>query len=107
MLKIKTLLIPVALTLFALLSACSQDNAPPPQASSTDMTSEMQRLQARAERVEIIRDDFGVAHIYGETDADVVFGFLYAQAEDDFPRIERNYTWAIGRLAEGEGESAL
>ncbi|MDH7945052.1 penicillin acylase family protein [Pseudohongiella sp. SYSU M77423] len=107
MLKIKTLLLPVALTLFALLSACSQDNAPPPQAPSTDMTSEMQRLQARAERVEIIRDDFGVAHIYGETDADVVFGFLYAQAEDDFPRIERNYTWAIGRLAEVEGESAL
>ena len=46
-------------------------------------------------------------HIYGQTDADAVFGLLYAQAEDDFPRIERNYIWAIGRLAEVEGEAAL
>jgi len=68
---------------------------------------EYNRLQARAERVEIIRDDFGVPHIYGETDADAVFGLMYAQAEDDFPRIERNYIWAIGRLAEVEGEAAL
>jgi len=67
----------------------------------------LQRLNTIAERIEIIRDDFGVAHIYAETDADAVFGFLYAQAEDDFPRIERNYIWAIGRLAEVEGESAL
>ena len=64
-------------------------------------------LAARAERVEIIRDDFGVPHIYAITDADAVFGMLYAQAEDDFPRVERNYYWAIGRLAEVEGEGAL
>ncbi|MGF1464427.1 MAG: acylase [Maricaulaceae bacterium] len=69
--------------------------------------AEFERLQARAERVEILRDDFGVPHIYGQTDADAVFGLLYAQAEDDFPRIERNYVWATGRLAEVEGESAL
>jgi len=68
---------------------------------------ELERLETRAERVTIIRDDFGVPHIYGETDADAVFGLLYAQAEDDFPRIERNYIWATGRLAEVEGESAL
>lgn len=55
----------------------------------------------------IIRDDFGVPHIYGKTDADAVFGLLYAQCEDDFKRVERNYTWAIGRLAEVEGESQL
>ncbi|MEO9971434.1 MAG: acylase [Hyphomonadaceae bacterium] len=64
-------------------------------------------LAARAERVEIIRDDYGVPHIYAKTDADAVFGMLYAQAEDDFPRVERNYYWAIGRLAEVEGEGAL
>ena len=46
-------------------------------------------------------------HIYGKTDADAVFGLLYAQAEDDFPRIERNYVWAMGRLAEIEGEEAI
>lgn len=68
---------------------------------------ELARLAARAERVEILRDDFGVPHVYGETDADTVFGLLYAQAEDDFPRVERNYAWAIGRLAEAEGVSAL
>jgi len=90
----------VLLTL--LLLSCSGDNTP-----SESADAELQRLSAIAERVEIIRDDFGVAHIYAETDADAVFGFLYAQAEDDFPRIERNYTWAIGRLAEVEGESAL
>jgi len=69
--------------------------------------SELERLQARAENVTIIRDDFGVPHIYAKTDADAVFGMLYAQSEDDFNRIERNYIWAIGRLAEVEGEEAL
>jgi acyl-homoserine lactone acylase PvdQ len=68
---------------------------------------ERRRLEALARRVTIIRDDFGVPHVYGETDADAVFGLLYAQAEDDFPRIERNYIWAIGRLAEVQGERAL
>ncbi len=68
---------------------------------------ERSRLAERAARVDILRDDFGVPHIYGKTDADAVFGMLYAQAEDDFPRIERNYIWATGRLAEVEGEDAL
>ncbi|WP_420576486.1 penicillin acylase family protein [Ekhidna sp.] len=64
-------------------------------------------LAERAENVTIIRDDFGVPHVYGKTDADAVFGLLYAQCEDDFRRVERNFTWAIGRLAETEGEEAL
>ncbi len=57
--------------------------------------------------MEIYRDSFGVPHIYGESDADAVFGLLYAQCEDDFPRVERNYLWAIGRLAEVEGAESL
>lgn len=65
------------------------------------------RWEAQAANVEILRDDFGVPHIYGKTDADAVFGLLYAQCEDDFRRVERNYVWAIGRLAELEGEKAL
>ena len=69
--------------------------------------SEMERWESHASNTTIIRDDFGVPHIYGKTDADAVFGLLYAQCEDDFPRVERNYIWAIGRLAEVEGESAL
>ncbi len=70
-------------------------------------TSELTRWKDRASHCTIIRDDFGVPHIYGKTDADAIFGLLYAQCEDDFSRIERNYTWAIGRLAEVEGVDAL
>lgn len=85
----------VVLLLF--VTACSQ------QAVDT----ELERLQARAEKVTIIRDDFGVPHIYAKTDADAIFGMLYAQSEDDFNRVEQNYIWATGRLAEVEGEDAI
>jgi acyl-homoserine lactone acylase PvdQ len=85
------------------LAAC----VPGEQAQQGGGDPELERLAARAAHVEIIRDDFGIPHVYGKTDADAVFGMLYAQAEDDFPRIERNYIWAIGRLAEVEGEAAL
>ncbi len=85
-----------AFFLFLSAAACTQQADP-----------EFARLEERAARVEIIRDDFGVPHVYGKTDADAVFGLLFAQAEDDFPRIERNYVWAIGQLAEVEGESAI
>ena len=64
---------------------------------------ELARWEAQAQRVEIIRDDFGVPHVYGKRDTDAVFGLLYAQCEDDFRRVERNYLWALGRLAELEG----
>jgi acyl-homoserine-lactone acylase len=57
--------------------------------------------------VTITRDGFGIAHVHGRTDADAVFGMIYGQAEDDFPRIERNYLVALGRLAEVEGEGAV
>jgi len=70
-------------------------------------SKDLQRWKVQAENVEIIRDDFGVPHIYGKSDADAVFGLLYAQCEDDFNRVERNYIWALGRLAEIEGEKAL
>ena len=60
-----------------------------------------------AKRVTIVRDDWGIAHVYGKTDADVVFGAMYAQAEDDFNRIETNYLNSMGRLAEAEGEAKI
>lgn len=69
--------------------------------------TEEERWQEHAQNTTIIRDNFGVPHIYGKTDADAVFGLLYAQCEDDFNRVEQNYIWAIGRLAEIEGEEAL
>ncbi len=61
----------------------------------------------QAENVTIVRDDWGIAHVQGKTDADAVFGMIYAQAEDDFNRIETNYLNALGRLAEAEGEAAI
>ena len=64
-------------------------------------------LAAPANRVTITRDEWGIAHIHGHTDADAVYCMIYAQAEDDFPRIERNYLTNLGRLAEAEGEPAL
>ena len=75
--------------------------------STQQPDNDLSRWQARAANTEIIRDDFGVPHIYGKTDADAVFGLLYAQCEDDFNRVERNYIWAIGRLAEVEGEELI
>ena len=65
------------------------------------------RWGREAQNVTIIRDDWGIAHVYGTTDADAVFGMEYAQAEDDFNRVETNYLNALGRLAEAEGEGAL
>ncbi|MFC0168376.1 penicillin acylase family protein [Pseudoduganella danionis] len=64
-------------------------------------------LAATAQRVTILRDTWGIPHVYGKTDADAVFGLMYAQAEDDFKRVERNYINAMGRLAEVEGEAEL
>lgn len=71
------------------------------------VTSEMSRWENQAKNVSIVRDDWGIAHVTGKTDADAVFGMIYAQAEDDFNRVETNYLNAMGRLAEAEGESAV
>lgn len=85
------------LFLFLGLVACKTEKQP----------AELDRWQSHADNTTIIRDDFGVPHIYGKTDADAVFGLLYAQCEDDFNRVEQNYIWATGRLAEVDGEEAL
>jgi acyl-homoserine-lactone acylase len=65
------------------------------------------RWEKQARNVTITRDDWGIAHVYGKTDADAVFGMVYTQAEDDFNRVETNYLNAMGRLAETEGESKI
>ena len=69
--------------------------------------SEVTRFQNQAKRVTIIRDNWGIPHIYGKTDADAVFGLLYAQCEDDFKRIEMNYIEKLGKMAEIKGISFL
>ncbi|SEM10844.1 acyl-homoserine-lactone acylase [Pseudoxanthomonas sp. GM95] len=68
---------------------------------------ELARWQRQAQAVTITRDDWGIAHVRGKTDADAVFGMIYAQAEDDFNRVETNYLLSLGRLAEAEGESQV
>lgn len=70
-------------------------------------SKEVAKWQRQANQVKIIRDQWGVPHIYGKTDADAVFGLLYAQCEDDFARVEMNYIEKLGRLAEVNGESKL
>ena len=67
--------------------------------------AEINRWQQQAKRVTIIRDNWGIPHIYGKTDADAVFGLLYAQCEDDFKRVEMNYIEKLGRMAEIKGEN--
>ena len=86
------------LLLAALIAACA-----PPGGSNPDLA----RWEGRARDVTIVRDDWGIAHVRGRTDADAVFGMIYAQAEDDFNRVETNYLNSLGRLAEAEGESAI
>ena len=92
----KRLLLTLVLATVAAASAFAQTANP-------DLT----RFAQQAQRVTIIRDDWGIPHIYGKTDADAVFGLIYAQAEDDFNRVETNYLNSIGRLAEAEGEKAV
>lgn len=65
------------------------------------------RWENRAAQVTIIRDNWGIPHVYGKTDADAVFGLIYAQCEDDFKRVELNYIEKLGRMAEVKGESEL
>ena len=76
-------------------------------AASAQAPADLARWQAEAARTTIVRDDWGIAHVRGKSDADAVFGMIYAQAEDDFNRIETNYLTSLGRMAEAGGESKL
>jgi len=86
---------------FTLVLACA---ACAPQDVPNDAVAGWEQ---QAQNITIIRDDWGIPHIYGETDADAVFGMIYAQAEDDFNRIEVNFLNSQGRLAEAEGEAEI
>ena len=70
-------------------------------------STEVNRWQQQAKQVTITRDNWGIPHISGKTDADAVFGLLYAQCEDDFKRVELNYIEKLGRMAEVKGEDEL
>ncbi|MBK8647899.1 MAG: penicillin acylase family protein [Gemmatimonadetes bacterium] len=90
----------------ALTAACS--SRPESDGSANPTTNaDAARWEQRAQAVTITRDDWGIPHVRGTTDADAVFGVIYAQAEDDFNRVETNFLVSLGRLAEAEGESAM
>jgi acyl-homoserine-lactone acylase len=89
--------------LLVLLSASAILQAPARRAPAADVA----RWEREAQAVTIVRDDWGIAHIHGKTDADAVFGMIYAQAEDDFNRVETNYLTSLGQMAEAEGERAI
>jgi acyl-homoserine-lactone acylase len=91
-------ILPRALAFAALIALAS------PAAAAT---ADSARWEKQAAGISIVRDDWGIAHVHGKTDADAVFGMVYAQAEDDFNRVETNYINAMGRLAEAEGEKAV
>jgi acyl-homoserine-lactone acylase len=76
-------------------------------AAPSQVPNEMAHWQEQARNVTITRDNWGIAHVHGKTDADAVFGMIYAQAEDDFNRVETNFINSQGRLAEAEGEAAI
>ena len=63
-------------------------------------TNEQYRWNKYVAQTNIIRDNWGIPHIYGKTDADAIFGLMYAQCEENFPQIEKNYLEMLGRLAE-------
>jgi len=98
-------ILPASLNLLGLFATAVLALPFPQRISAQDAA--VARWEQQARNVTIIRDDWGIPHIYGRTDADAVFGLMYAQAEDDFNRIEMNYLNAMGRAAETEGESAV
>src|SRR2546422_5884490 len=89
--------------LLLLLSAATVVQTPAHRPREDDLA----RWKRESRAVTITRDNWGIAHVHGKADADAVFGMIYAQAEDDFNRVETNYLNGMGRLAEAEGESAI
>jgi acyl-homoserine-lactone acylase len=74
---------------------------------SRDASAQNTALEKVAKSVTIYRDSWGTPHVYGPTDASVIFGFIYAQAEDNFWQIEDSYIQALGRASEVYGEQSL
>src|SRR5437016_1371818 len=104
--RLAVVFILAALPVVAAPSSASRA-AKTPHAKQAANPPDAARWEQHSRNVTIIRDDWGIPHVYGQTDADAVFGLIYAQAEDDFNRVETNYINAMGRLAEAEGASEV
>ncbi|MEE3020784.1 MAG: penicillin acylase family protein [Bacteroidota bacterium] len=68
---------------------------------------EVLQAQINPENVEIIRDSYGVPHIYGKTDADTAYGLAWAHAEDDFVTIQKAYLAGNGILSRWNGKEGI
>src|SRR5438045_9337157 len=104
--RLAVVFILAALPVVAAPSSASRA-AKTPHAKQAANPPDAARWEQHSRNVTILRDDWGIAHVYGKTDADAVCGMEYAQAEDDFNRGETNYLNAMGRMAEAEGDSAI
>jgi acyl-homoserine lactone acylase PvdQ len=94
-----TLLTVETLVLATLLPACA--------AVRRDVRGFVDPGWRAAQQVVIHRDAWGVPHIEGPTDASVVFGLAYAQAEDNFWQLEEDFIHALGWAARLYGEQAV
>ncbi len=94
-----TVVLAVVCAVFALQAASTR----PLESQGAAPASSVAAWEQRAQGVTIVRDDWGIPHVYGKTDADAVFGVMYAQAEDDFNRVETNYLNAHGPAGRGRG----
>jgi acyl-homoserine lactone acylase PvdQ len=92
---------------FVLILAVACTSCVSQAAPGADAAKNVAAWERQAQGVTITRDTWGIAHVTGKTDADAVFGMIYAQAEDDFNRVETNFINSQGRLAEAEGESEI
>ena len=92
----------VALTLVATVAAFPQRASGTKRAPSAEA-----RVEKIARSVTIYRDNYGVPHVYGPTDASCVFGYIYAQAEDNFWQIEDTFIRSLGRASEVYGDRTL
>src|SRR5689334_16859920 len=68
---------------------------------------EITRWENEAKQITIVRDNWGIAHVYGKTDADAVFGLMYAQCEENFGKVEENTLELLGRMSELKGKNSL
>ncbi len=104
------LLSKVVLSALVVGAPCALAYAPASAAArstTASVSAEYARLQHEAQAVTITRDDWGIPHIHGKTDADAVFGMMYAQCEDDFHRVQANLLLALGWTSRAQGEKAI
>lgn len=90
-----------SLILLLLLASIYIFNTQPPSVNHQPIIDASSDYKAR-----IIRDDFGVPHIYGERDSDVAYGLAYAHSTDDFSTIQEILLAVRGNLSAKNGMEA-